>query len=78
MEVTSIGFLKTKLWIGSSRGFDILNLETLETQEALDPKDEALEFLSKKGRKPMAMYRIQDDFLLCYNGQIASCFYLIY
>ncbi|KIK52149.1 hypothetical protein GYMLUDRAFT_979444 [Collybiopsis luxurians FD-317 M1] len=66
-EVTSIGFLKTKLWMGNSRGFDILNLETLETQQALDPKDITLEFLSKKGRKPMAMYRVQNDFLLCYN-----------
>jgi hypothetical protein len=55
--------------VGCSRGFEIVDLETLETQGLLDPEDETLEFVRKRENlRPMALYRIQNEFLLCYDG----------
>ena len=50
-----------------------MDLETLDTQPLLDPADESLEFVIKKDNlRPMAIYRIDNEFLLCYDGQ---CWY---
>ncbi|KIM44592.1 hypothetical protein M413DRAFT_442561 [Hebeloma cylindrosporum] len=68
VESTSIHYLKTKMCVGCSRGFEIVDLESLDTQGLLDPNDESLEFVRKKETlRPMAIYRIQNDFLLCYD-----------
>ncbi|KAI5834142.1 CNH-domain-containing protein [Schizophyllum commune Tattone D] len=68
VESTSIHYLKTKMCVGCSRGFEIVDLETLDTQGLLDPNDESLEFVhSKTNLRPMAIYRIQNEFLLCYD-----------
>ncbi|KXN92394.1 Rho1 guanine nucleotide exchange factor 1 [Leucoagaricus sp. SymC.cos] len=68
VESTSIHYLKTKMCVGCSRGFEIVDLETLETQGLLDPEDETLEFVRKRENlRPMALYRIQNEFLLCYD-----------
>jgi len=54
--------------VGCSRGFEIVDLESLDTQGLLDPNDESLEFVRKKETlRPMAIYRIRNDFLLCYD-----------
>ncbi|KAH6916059.1 RhoGEF Rgf2 [Coprinopsis sp. MPI-PUGE-AT-0042] len=68
VESTSIHYLKTKLCVGCSKGFEIVDLETLDTQPLLDPHDEMLEFVRRKeGLRPMAIYRIHNEFLLCYD-----------
>ncbi|KAH9479544.1 Rho1 guanine nucleotide exchange factor 1 [Psilocybe cubensis] len=68
VESTSIHYLKTKMCVGCSRGFEIVDLESLDTQGLLDPNDEMLEFVRKKENlRPMAIYRIHNDFLLCYD-----------
>ncbi|KAJ3558567.1 hypothetical protein NP233_g11485 [Leucocoprinus birnbaumii] len=68
VESTSIHYLKTKMCVGCSRGFEIVDLETLETQGLLDPEDDTLEFVRKRENlRPMALYRIQNEFLLCYD-----------
>ncbi|KIK61684.1 hypothetical protein GYMLUDRAFT_73193 [Collybiopsis luxurians FD-317 M1] len=68
VESSSIHYLKTKLCVGCSRGFEIVDLETLDTQGLLDPNDESLEFVRKRDNlRPMAIYRIQNEFLLCYD-----------
>ncbi|KIY71876.1 CNH-domain-containing protein [Cylindrobasidium torrendii FP15055 ss-10] len=68
VESTSIHYLKTKMCVGCSRGFEIVDLETLDTQGLLDPLDPDLEFVRRKENlKPMAIYRIQNEFLLCYD-----------
>ncbi|KAF9480490.1 CNH-domain-containing protein [Pholiota conissans] len=68
VESTSIHYLKTKMCVGCSRGFEIVDLESLDTQGLLDPHDEALEFVRKRENlRPMAIYRIHNDFLLCYD-----------
>jgi len=58
--------------IGCSRGFEIVDLESLDTQGLLDPLDESLEFVRKRENlRPMSIYRIHNEFLLCYDGQFS-------
>ena len=73
-ESTSIHFLKTKLCVGCTRGFEIVDLESLLTQGLLDPEDEDLGFAIKVDHlEPIALYRVYGLFLLCYNGYSYSC-----
>jgi len=68
LESFSVYFLKTKLCVGCQKGFEIVDLETLDMQSLLDPSDAALDFvLKREGVKPMAIYRVESDFLLCYD-----------
>jgi len=68
-ESSSIHFLKTKLCVGCTKGFEIVDLETLDMQGLLDPSDASLDFVMKRGNvRPIAIYRIEEDFLLCYDG----------
>lgn len=70
VESSSIHFLKTKLCVGCSKGFEIVDLESLDTQGLLDPADDSLDFIKKRENlRPMAIYRIDNEFLLCYDGQ---------
>ncbi|KAL1924397.1 uncharacterized protein VTP21DRAFT_7432 [Calcarisporiella thermophila] len=68
-ESTSIHFLKTKLCVGCTKGFEIVDLETLNTQGLLDPDDESLHFAQKRENVcPIAIYRVRSgEFLLCYD-----------
>ena len=69
-ESSSIHFLKTKLCVGCTKGFEIVDLETLDMQGLLDPSDASLDFVMKRGNvRPIAIYRIEEDFLLCYDGK---------
>ena len=69
LESSSLHFLKTKLCVGNAKGFEIVDLESLDTQGLLDPSDESLDFVKKKENlRPMAIYRIANEFLLCYDG----------
>jgi|ERR1700722_17159444 len=71
VESSSIHFLKTKLCVGCSKGFEIVDLESLDTQGLLDPADESLDFVRKRETlRPMAIYRIDNEFLLCYDGRL--------
>ncbi|KAI0091488.1 CNH domain-containing protein [Irpex rosettiformis] len=68
VQSSSIHFLKTRLCIGCTNGFEIVDLETLDTQGLLDPADASLDFVRKKeGLRPMAIFRIENEFLLCYD-----------
>ncbi|KIK96714.1 hypothetical protein PAXRUDRAFT_825655 [Paxillus rubicundulus Ve08.2h10] len=68
VESSSIHFLKTKLCVGCSKGFEIVDLESLDTQGLLDPADASLDFVRKRENlRPMAIYRIDNEFLLCYD-----------
>jgi hypothetical protein len=69
-ESSSVHFLKTKLCVGCTKGFEIVDLETLDMQGLLDPGDSSLDFVLKRDNvRPIAIYRIEEDFLLCYDGQ---------
>ncbi|CAE6431461.1 Rho1 guanine nucleotide exchange factor 1 [Schizosaccharomyces pombe 972h-] [Rhizoctonia solani] len=68
MELYSIHFLKTKLCAAGATGFEVIDLETLETQVLLDPADNALSFVRQyKYPRPLCVYRIKNEFLVCYR-----------
>lgn len=69
-ESSSVHFLKSKLCVGCTKGFEIVDLESLDTQGLLDPADSSLDFVQKRETaKPIAIYRIDGEFLLCYDGE---------
>jgi len=60
--------LRTKLCIGCARGFEIVSLDTLETQPLLDVADTWLDFIARKENiKPIHVERLHSEFLLCYT-----------
>jgi hypothetical protein len=74
-ESSSVHFLKSKLCVGCTKGFEIVDLETLDTQGLLDPADSSLDFVQKReNAKPIAIYRIDGEFLLCYDGEFCTHF----
>ncbi|ORX91433.1 CNH-domain-containing protein [Basidiobolus meristosporus CBS 931.73] len=68
-ESSSVHFLRSKLCVGCTKGFEIVDLESLNTQDLLDPADENLNFVLKRENiRPISIFRIRDgDFLLCYD-----------
>jgi hypothetical protein len=67
-ETLSISFLKRKLCVGCGKGFEIVDLNTLETQSLLDPADTSLDFaIRREALKPSSIYRLHSDFLLNYS-----------
>ncbi|KAK9454349.1 CNH domain-containing protein [Dipodascopsis uninucleata] len=67
-EAISLSFLKSKVCVGCSKGFEIISLETLDTQSLLDPADTSLDFVvHREGLRPIAIYRLNGDFLLNYS-----------
>ena len=68
MESNSIHFLRSKLCVGGARGFEIVSLETLETQSLLDQADTSLDFVVRRDNvKPIYIERTPSEFLLCYT-----------
>ena len=68
MESNSIHFLRSKLCVGGAKGFEIVSLETLETQSLLDQADTSLDFVARRENvKPIYLERNTSEFLLCYN-----------
>lgn len=76
VQSSSIHFLRTKLCVACVNGFEIIDPDTLDTQGLLDPGDESLDFVRRRGDntrpKPVAIYRIENEFLLCYDGPSIS------
>jgi RHO1 GDP-GTP exchange protein 1/2 len=69
-ESNSVHFLKSRICLGCTKGFEIVDLESLDTQGLLDPADSSLDFVQKRDNvRPLAMYRIDVEFLLCYDGK---------
>ncbi|KAI1486633.1 CNH domain-containing protein [Biscogniauxia mediterranea] len=67
-ESTSVHFLKSKLCVACARGFEVVSLETLETQSLLDQADTSLDFVARKeGVKPIHIERLNGEFLLNYT-----------
>ncbi|CAH7682043.1 citron-like protein, partial [Phakopsora pachyrhizi] len=68
-ESSLVHFLKSKLFIGCQKGFEIVDLETLDTQGLLDPADQLLEFIHRREStvRPISIYRVEGEFLLCYE-----------
>ncbi|KAF9435822.1 RHO1 GDP-GTP exchange protein 2 [Entomortierella beljakovae] len=72
-ETNSLHFLRNTLCVGCSKGFELIDLSNLNTQDLLDFSDVTLDFVHKKDEnlKPLAIYRIGTgdtfNFLLCYE-----------
>lgn len=66
-ESSSIDFLRSKLCVACSRGFEVVSLETLETQPLLDQADTSLDFVSRKEIVPISIERLNGEFLLHYS-----------
>jgi RHO1 GDP-GTP exchange protein 1/2 len=72
VQSSSIHFLRTRLCVACVNGFEIVDLDTLDTQGLLDASDESLDFVRWRGDKtrpkPVAIYRIENEFFLCYDS----------
>ncbi|ROT37584.1 Rho1 guanine nucleotide exchange factor 1 [Sodiomyces alkalinus F11] len=67
-ESSSVHFLKSKLCVACARGFEVVSLETLETQSLLDQADTSLDFVARKETvKPIHIERLNGEFLLNYS-----------
>lgn len=68
MESNSIQFLRSKICVAGAKGFEIVSLETLETQSLLNDADTSLETFTRRGEstKPVFLQRMGGEFLLCY------------
>ncbi|KAI8852236.1 CNH domain-containing protein [Chytridium lagenaria] len=68
-EATSLHFLKTKFCVGCTKGFEIVDFESLDTQGLLDPSDANLAFaMGKEPLKPLSIFRVaENNYLLCFN-----------
>lgn len=69
-ESSSIHFLKSKLCVACTKGFEIVSLDTLETQSLLDQADTSLDFVvrdSNRDIRPIHIERLNGEFLLNYT-----------
>ena len=67
-ESSSVHFLKSKLCVACAKGFEVVSLETLETQSLLDQADTSLDFVARKeGARPIHIERLNGEFLLNYS-----------
>lgn len=67
-ESSSVHFLKSKLCVACAKGFEVVSLETLETQSLLDQADTSLDFVARKeGVRPIHIERLNGEFLLNYS-----------
>lgn len=67
-EPISISFLKTKLCIGCSKGFEILSLEAGKKEPILDEADPSLDFATQRESvTPLGIHRLDKNFLLSYS-----------
>ncbi|KAJ3054651.1 RHO1 GDP-GTP exchange protein 2 [Rhizophlyctis rosea] len=67
-ESTSVDFLKRKLCVGCTKGFEIIDLESLDTMGLLDTNDPGLGFVTRREHiRPISIFKVQDgNYLLCY------------
>ncbi|CAK9440613.1 uncharacterized protein LODBEIA_P46440 [Lodderomyces beijingensis] len=64
----SISFLKSKLCIGCTKGFEILSLQSGSKEPILDEADPSLDFATQRESvTPLAIHKLGKDFLLSYS-----------
>ncbi|KAL7908441.1 CNH domain-containing protein [Trichoderma velutinum] len=66
-QTFSVHFMKSKICVASRQGFEVVSLETLETQMLLDETDASIQFALSKGPRPIHMQRVHEEFLLNYT-----------
>ncbi|KAH8701825.1 putative Rho guanyl nucleotide exchange factor [Talaromyces proteolyticus] len=67
-ESSSVHFLRSTLCVGCARGFEVVSLETTDSQSLLDQADTSLDFVARKENvKPIYIERMNGEFLLNYS-----------
>jgi RHO1 GDP-GTP exchange protein 1/2 len=72
-ESYSVGFLRSKLCVVCTRGFEIVNLDTLLPTTIPDFSEPEFASIARQceGAKPLGMFRLGDnEFLLCYDREL--------
>ncbi len=66
---SSLQFLKNRLCIACTKGYEIVDLNTLQSQSLLDMTDDRLKNITSRDNcKSMSLFKVSDGkFLLCYN-----------
>lgn len=70
-ESYAMHFLKARVVVVCSRGFEIINLEALNMNRNLpDPANPDFGFVQQRGEdlRPLGMYRCREHYLLCYDA----------
>ncbi|KAJ7463415.1 CNH domain-containing protein [Mycena galericulata] len=65
-EACSVQFIAPLKLVVIHGGFDIIDLETLDSHRMPEPSERLLKFIRKRD-KPMAVFRSLDTLLLCYH-----------
>jgi hypothetical protein len=68
---TGLQYMKTSIAACSTKGFELVDLPSLDMQSILNPSVVILNFAIKRKTLPKALklFKIEEDFLLCYNGE---------
>ncbi|KAI8985074.1 CNH domain-containing protein [Pilobolus umbonatus] len=69
-EAYSMHFLKARVVVVCSRGFEIINLDALHMNRNLpDPKNPDFAFVHQRPNiQPLGMFRCKENYLLCYDA----------
>jgi len=70
-ECNSIYYLRSKICIAGSKTFQVIDMETLLTQDLLDFSDPSFEFMKRKDLviKPISIFRTMNDYyILCFSN----------
>ncbi|KAG8713192.1 RHO1 GDP-GTP exchange protein 2 [Ceratobasidium sp. 395] len=63
--------------VACTTGFEVVDIETLDTQSLLDPADTSLDFArGREDVRPLSIYRIGQEFLVCYTAVAEFAFYV--
>ncbi|OUM68300.1 hypothetical protein PIROE2DRAFT_65929 [Piromyces sp. E2] len=70
-ECNSVYYLRSKICIAGSKAFQVIDMETLLTQDLIDFSDPSFEFMKRKDLviKPLSIFRIANDiYILCFSN----------
>lgn len=77
-ETKYLKFLRTKICLGTVNGFELIDLQTLQSRSLIDPLDSTLSLASKLtdvnggsgNHKPLGIVRLEDtdEFLCCFDS----------
>jgi len=63
--------LKRNLCVGCTKGYEVLNMDTLTTESLFDIRDPNYEWIIKALYNPVELIKTaKGDFLVCYNSKL--------
>ncbi|EEB09559.1 Rho1 guanine nucleotide exchange factor 2 [Schizosaccharomyces japonicus yFS275] len=67
LEALSVHFMKSALCVGTPKGFDVVSPKSAVFQSLLNPADTSFRFMEKENVRPISVFRLHGEFLLCYT-----------